>query len=269
MMVTIAQIDELLSRWAPVELAESWDNTGLLLGDRHAAVQRLMTCLTVTPAVVDEAIARQIDLVLVHHPLPFRALSQISTDSYSGTLLWRLASHHIAVFSLHTRYDSAATGINQQLAEQLELDAIQPLDAIPSPPGQDPLATWGRGRWGRCRMPQTVFQLAAHLKQRLHVKHLKFVSGGRDEIRSVACGCGSAGDFIRDAQRLQCDLLVTGEATFHTCLEAQAAGIGLLLTGHYPSERFAMEILAERIKQQIGTLQVHCSQAETDPIQWL
>jgi len=268
-MVTIAQIDESLSRWAPSELAESWDNTGLLLGDRHAGVQRVMTCLTITPAVVEEAIARQIDLVIVHHPLPFRPVTQITTDSYSGTLLWRLAAHRVAIFSLHTRYDSAAAGINQQLAERLDLEAIEPLEAIPTSAGQESLVTVGRGRWGRCRVPQSVQQLAAQLKAFLNLAHVKFVSGGHTEIRSVACGCGSAGEFVQDAKRLGCDLLVTGETTFHTCLEAQAAGVGLLLTGHYSSERFALEVLADRIQQQFDSLQVHCSVAEIDPIQWL
>lgn len=267
--ITIGQIDEMLSRWAPPELAESWDNTGLLMGDRQAVVQRLMTCLTITPDVVEEAIARGIELIVVHHPLPFRAVSQITTDSYTGSLLWRLASHHVAVYSLHTRYDSAAGGINQLLAERLQLESIEPLEPAAPPAGQDPLALVGRGRWGRFRLPQSVYELAAQLKQQLRIKHLKYVSAGRDEIRTVACGCGSAGDFFRPAARLGCDLLVTGETTFHTCLEAQAAGIGLLLTGHFASERFGLEVLAERIQQQIGPLNVHCSQAETDPIQWL
>lgn len=267
--IILAQIDEMLSHWAPKELAEAWDNTGLLLGDRRTVVQRIMTCLTITPEVVEEAIAQQVDLIIVHHPLPFRAVAQITTDSYTGGMLWRLASHRVAVYSLHTRYDSAASGINQLLAEHLQLESIEPLEPIATPFGHDPSASVGRGRWGRFLLPQSVYELAARLKQQLRIKHLKYVSAGRDEIRSVACGCGSAGDFFRPALRVECDLLVTGETTFHTCLEAQAAGIGLLLTGHFPSERFGLEVLAERLQQQLGSVQVHCSQAETDPIQWL
>ncbi len=105
---------QVLSRHAPLSLAESWDNVGLLLGDRSSEVSKLMTCLTVTPSVVEEAVEQGVDLVVTHHPIPFRPLSRVTCDSITGALLWRLIGAGVAVYSAHTAFDSAEQGINQR-----------------------------------------------------------------------------------------------------------------------------------------------------------
>jgi putative NIF3 family GTP cyclohydrolase 1 type 2 len=70
------------------------------------------------------------------------------------------------------------------------------------------------------------------------------------------------------AQDRGCDCFVTGEARFHTCLEAEARGIALILAGHFASERFAVEALAEVLAVQFPTAVVWASRREFDPVRW-
>ncbi|MEO8497908.1 MAG: Nif3-like dinuclear metal center hexameric protein, partial [Planctomycetota bacterium] len=81
--------------------------------------------------------------------------------------------------------------------------------------------------------------------------------------------CGSAGSFLEAARSKDCDLLVTGETSFHTCLEAEATDMALLLPGHYASERFAVEILADVLAEQFPGIDVWASRDEADPLKWL
>ena len=76
-MPAIEALRAFLEKFAPPRLAESWDNVGLLVGDRQTEVRRLMTCLTVTPATADEAIRGRADLIVTHHPLPFSAIKRL------------------------------------------------------------------------------------------------------------------------------------------------------------------------------------------------
>ena len=89
-MPALSTICEFLQKLAPLELAESWDNVGLLVGDPQRQIARVMTCLTVTPASADEAVAGRADLVITHHPLPFKPLSRLTTETTPGKLLLKL-----------------------------------------------------------------------------------------------------------------------------------------------------------------------------------
>ena len=73
---------------------------------------------------------------------------------------------------------------------------------------------------------------------------------------------------MRDAAEAGCDVLLTGEARFHACLEARTLDIGLILPGHYATERPAMENLAEILAGQFPDVEVQASQVESDPIRW-
>lgn len=263
-MPTIADIAAFLETFAPRRLAADWDNVGLLTGDPQQTVTKIMTCLTVTPASAQEAIREQAELIVSHHPLPFFPFKQLTTAQTPTRLLWQLARAGVAIYSPHTAFDSAAAGINQQLAEGLGLTQIQP--TIPAPNDPDGL---GSGRFGALPDAITLRELAARLQRFLKIDGLHFVGKDDARVQRVAVGCGSAAKFLPDAVRLGCDTLVTGEMLFHDCLSAEAQGVSVLLPGHYASERFACERLAEVLRQPFPQLTIWPSRAEVDPLRWV
>ena len=260
-MVTLEMVTALLEQFAPRRLAEEWDNVGLLVGDRNRPVKRIMTCLTVTFPSAAEAVREQADLIVAHHPLPFAALKRLTNETTTGALLLDLIGAKIAVYSPHTAFDSAAEGINQRLAGGLKLRGITPLL-----PREDGL---GAGRWGWLAEPLTLGQLARHVKKFLALERTRLVGDPERSVRTVAVACGAADEFLTTALSVGCDCLVTGESRFHTCLEAEAHSVGLILPGHFASERFAVEHLAELLAERFPELRVWASREERDPVRWL
>src|SRR5438477_6804201 len=100
-MPTVAEIAAALEKFAPPETAADWDNVGLLLGDPATAVERLMTCLTVTPESAGEAIDGGAQLIVAHHPIFFRPVKRLTAANPEGRMLLALARAGIAVYSPH------------------------------------------------------------------------------------------------------------------------------------------------------------------------
>lgn len=263
--VPLDSLCQALAEIAPLQLAESWDNVGLLVGDRRSAVARVMTCLSVSPPVVAEAVEQSADLVIAHHPLPFKPLARITRDTVTGSMLLDLIADGIAVYSAHTAFDSAAAGINQAWAERLGLTAIEPLiesegDGVGKP-------GTGAGRCGRLTEPTRLEACLAAAAKLVSASSPRRVGAAERSIQKVAIACGSGGTLLAAARRKGCDLMITGEATFHTCLEAESTGIALGLLGHFASERFAMETLAGELADRFPALTVWPSRGERDPIE--
>jgi dinuclear metal center YbgI/SA1388 family protein len=120
-MTTVGAIVDFLDQVAPPALAAEWDNVGLLLGDRDTPIERLLTCLTLTPNVADEAVAESAQLIVTHHPILFRPVQRLTTATAEGRLLLGLARRGISVYSPHTAWDNAKDGINDALARRLGL----------------------------------------------------------------------------------------------------------------------------------------------------
>jgi len=259
-MPDVAEIAAFLEQFAPARLAADWDNVGLLIGDAAQAVTHAMTCLTITPESVAEAVAGRVNLIVTHHPFPFKPLRRITGDTAEGRMLLDLIAARIAVYSPHTAFDSAAAGINQQLCTGLQLTDIRPLTAD----AQD--ASIGTGRLGTAAVGTTLDMVARRAAAFLKVDTVQLVGAPNIAVSRVAVACGSAGDLLTLARQQDCDCFVTGEARFHTGLEAQSAGVALLLLGHYASERFAVEQLADVLANRFAAVQVWASRDERDPI---
>jgi dinuclear metal center YbgI/SA1388 family protein len=260
-MMIIDTVVSFLQQWAPPVLAEDWDNVGLLVGDPGGRLERLMTCLTITPATVAEAVQGRAELIVSHHPFPFHPLRRVTTQTVSGRMLWELAAARVAVYCPHTALDSAPRGINQQLARGLKLRGVTPL--LSAAQG------FGAGRMGWLEAPVTLGQLARRVREFLHLGGLSMVGDPEQSVRTVAVACGAAGSLLEQAIEHGCDAMLVGEMRFHACLEAEAAGLGLILPGHYASERFALERLATLLAEKFPGLEVWASRQERDPIRWL
>ena len=262
MPVTVADFQRELDRRAPPDLHEGWDNTGLLLGDPAWPVPSATTCLTLTPDVAAEAVGRGDGLIVTHHPVLFRPVQRLTADDPQAAMLLDLAAARVAVFSPHARWDNADGGINDRLCARFGLSDIRPLRVRDDLPGDEPR---GSGRIGELADPLPFAAFADRVKGAMGLASLDAVPTDRT-VRRVGVACGSAGEYLEDAGAAGCDAFVTGEARFHTALDARGRGVGLILLGHYASERFSLEELAEELAATFPGSPVRASKIERDPL---
>lgn len=115
-----------LEQWAPLHYAEDWDNPGLQVGDRQKEIQKIMVALTPGEAAVEAAVEAKVDLLLTHHPLIFKPVKQINSDTATGRIVQKLIQYNINLYCAHTNLDIAAGGVNDVLAAALQLQQVQP-----------------------------------------------------------------------------------------------------------------------------------------------
>lgn len=115
----------LIEGLAPTYLAESWDNVGLQIGGTDKDVHKVMVCLEVTEAVIDEAIEKGVDMIVSHHPLIFKPIKSICTRDPIGRMLYRLIQHDIVLYCAHTNLDVAAGGTNDVVVQALNLEGVE------------------------------------------------------------------------------------------------------------------------------------------------
>lgn len=121
MQVYARDLMALMDGWAPPQLAESWDNPGLQAGDPDQKVGAVMVALDVTRENVGYAKTHGIDMIISHHPFLFKAMKRIDTGTEKGAILRDLLAHGISAFAAHTNLDTADGGVNDALAEALDL----------------------------------------------------------------------------------------------------------------------------------------------------
>jgi dinuclear metal center YbgI/SA1388 family protein len=127
----------------------------------------------------------------------------------------------------------------------------------------------GEGRIGRLPQRETLQQLGLQVKAALHVDHLQLVGSLESPVERVAVACGAAGEFLKDAATSGAEAFLTGEMRFNDCLAARSLGIGLILPGHYATERCGVEELAQHLQERWPELEVWASKREGDPVHFL
>ena len=121
------EIIGIFEKFAPKYLAMEGDKIGLQIGRLNKPVHKVMIALDVLEEVVDEAIEKEVDLIIAHHPLIYRPLKNITTDGLPGRMIEKLLKHNIAVYAAHTNLDVAKGGVNDLLASALGLSNTEVL----------------------------------------------------------------------------------------------------------------------------------------------
>ena len=121
-------LNELITKLeaaAPLDLQESYDNSGLLIGFPEKEINKALITLDINDAIVDEAIQTDCDLIIAHHPLIFKGLKQLTGNTMTERLVIRLIKKDIAVYAIHTNLDNIHTGVNNMLAKKLGLKNLK------------------------------------------------------------------------------------------------------------------------------------------------
>ncbi len=127
MRVVLSDVIEDLETFAPLELADSWDRPGLQVGDPRSPVRRILVALDPSPPAVAEAVRRQAQLLVTHHPLLLDPLHRIDLSRSPGCVLGDAIRSGLSIYSAHTNLDRAQGGVNDRLAEVLGVEQVEPL----------------------------------------------------------------------------------------------------------------------------------------------
>lgn len=124
----IKEILHAIEQIAPIPLQEGFDNSGIQIGDIYQEAKGAIVCIDVTEAVLDEAISLGCNLIISHHPLAFRSFKSLTGKNYVERCMIKACKHDIVVYAAHTNLDNASNGINQYLANKLNLQHVRILD---------------------------------------------------------------------------------------------------------------------------------------------
>ena len=244
MCARIKDIVKIMEAIAPLDMAEDWDNVGLLLGDRSKKVCKILVSLDVTGAVVKEAIERDVDIIISHHPVIFEPKMAIGQHVEDKNIIYPLIQNEIAVYSAHTNLDKAEGGVDDTLANLLGFKNVKVLDQIT-----------GLGRIGKLEKSLTLVEYAHKVAKVLGADDLYIIGNREIEVETVASCAGAGGDFIRKAAQVGADVFITGESKYHETLLALEFGIPIILPGHYETEAPAMDKLIIRLQKKLDALE--------------
>lgn len=257
---------ERFEKFAPLALQESWDNSGLQLGDLKKPIRKVMTTLDVRPEVVQEAIDADVDFIFAHHPMMFKPAKNLDLADPQNRMYADLLRHNITVYAAHTNLDSAAEGMNVWLAQVLGMENTKLLI-----PGAE--AGTGLGRIGNLATPIILKDYAERLKQIFKVDHVRVVSNNLDQVvQRVAVLGGSGSEFYQTAKDQGADVFVTADVTYHTGHDILAAQMSVIDPGHHME--FWMKIALQQFLKDWSEdgqweLEVVQSNINTDPFQFI
>ena len=258
-MTTVQQVYEEMQRIAPLELAESWDNPGLLV-DCGGTVQKVLVTLDITPEVVEEAARKHCEVIVAHHPVIFSPLKKIGPQDVPC----QLVRAGISAICMHTNLDAAEGGVNEVLAG---IFGMKNLETFAD----------GCGRVGEIELNSVkglAYQVQKELASRCNLPEngpavqIKLVDNGR-MVKRLAVISGAGGSLFEDAIAVGADCLLTGEANHHHAIDAKRLGLSLIAAGHYATEFPVTAAVAEKLRAALPELEVLVSTDDRDPYTYL
>ncbi|NLC72790.1 MAG: Nif3-like dinuclear metal center hexameric protein [Ruminococcaceae bacterium] len=245
-MPKVKDICNYLFELAPYELALSWDNVGLLVGDSEKNVKTVMLALDITDLVIDDAVKNSAELIISHHPLFIEPLCSITDETYYGRKVIKLINNNISAICMHTNLDAAKGGVNCSLAKALGASVIGYLDE--------------ESKIGNvCTLDNiTVSDFLSLAKSALNPRGIRYIDS-KKPLNKVAICAGSGGNQIENALNLCCDTLVTADVKHHQFIMAKELGINLFDVGHFASENVIINELQKSLGKKFSQLKIKIS----------
>lgn len=261
MSVRVCDIAKHIEQYAPLHYKEEWDNVGLLVGDKNQEVKSVLVSLNYSERVIEEAISKNVDMLVSHHPMIYKPLSRITLDDPTGKKIIDCIKNDIAVYAMHTNFDNSICGTNDILFDKLSLNNKSTIDII------DKETNAGGGRIGDLSERLTFKQFLDYVSLKLNTKNIVYAEdkqGLNKPIKKVGLCAGAAEiKMIIKAKSMGCDVFVTGDIGLHKGQLAEEYGIDIVDIGHYLSEKIALDFIKKDLGQHFD-IQVSVTEMDID-----
>lgn len=246
----------LENKFSPM-LASQFDmgKIGLQFGSKNKEINKIMIALDATMDVVDEAIAKNCDLLITHHPFLFYPLLSVDYDSVLGRKLIKVFKTKLNLYSMHTNFDVASEGMNDILAKILKLTDIKIEKEV-----VDNNCFLRIGKTASTSLKNYV----AHVAKTLNEGVIRYIGNDDKIIEKVGIVGGAGGSELMNAIKANCDCLVTGEVKHNQAIDAIENGIAVIEVSHYV-ESFFKEYLQQILKEAFPNCEILTSNVEKDP----
>lgn len=259
----VRDIAEVLEKWAPLPVAESYDNVGLLVGNEQMEVTGVLVSLDVTEAVVQEAESLGMNLIVAHHPIWFSARKRLNGEDYVSRTIISAIKKDVAIYACHTNLDHVHSGVNRQLCDKLELIDTHFLQHK----AVFDQESYGAGMIGNLPEPLSKTDFLAKVKSAFSCGGIRYADADKPLIEKVAV-CGGAGSFLtQEAIRQNADALVTADITYHKFFDNEEK-ILLLDIGHYESEQYTSVLIRDYLSEKFINFAIRLSEVITNPVRY-
>ena len=243
-MVKLDKILDFLCDFAPMEFSESYDNVGLLVGDKNKGINKVLVTLDADEKVVDDAQKNGCELIISHHPLIFTPIKRITEDNSTSKSIIKLIKNDISLISMHTNFDSVNSGLCDLFLDKIA--KTQDKTSIEGDPEN------GLGRIAEICEEKSLFDILNTVKKEFKTDNLKYIGDLDKRIKKIAVCNGGGADFLYNAHELGADLYISGDFKYHHARFAYENGIALIDVPHYNAEIIFCEYLNELLNKEFS-----------------
>ena len=265
----ISIITDYLESIAPLSLQENYDNSGLLTGDPCAECTGIITTLDATEEVVMEAVSKNCNLIVAHHPIIFSGLKQVTGKNYVERTVISAIKHNINIYAIHTNLDNVLTGVNGAIADKLGLVNR----AVLQPKANDHITLENRqgetggGLIGTLERSFTEQEFLAFVKEVFQlsvIRHTPLL--GKNPVRIALCG-GAGSFLIGAAMAAGADYYLSSDIKYHEFFDADK-GLVIADIGHFESEQFTISYLFDILTLKFPNFAVQKTGVKTNPVRY-
>lgn len=256
----VGDIASCIEDFAPLEIQESYDNAGLVVGHADDEVTGVLIAVDVTEEVMDEARKLNCSMIVTHHPIVFHPLKRFNSASVEQCCVERAIKDGIALYACHTNLDSAPQGMSWRLGRMLGLRSMSLLQESAPESGA------GFGVVGLVD-GQSEEEFLGMMKKSLALSVIRHSALTGRKVKRVAVCTGAGGSLIPDARKCGCDVYVTADLKYNDFFSPNGEFV-VADIGHFESEKCAMDILFDILSKKFINFALHKSLCSKAPVMY-
>ncbi len=256
-----------IEKIVPQNIALSFDNVGLLIGNEEDNISGIYISLDINDEIIEYVHKNKINTIVTHHPLIFNSFKRLVDSNMVSKKIRKCISYGINVIAYHTNLDAIINGMNDELVKNLKF-MYKNIEILES---NKINSDYGIGRILDVIEPINIDYIIGHIKKLFNLDTIKIIDSGKIEMNRICIINGSGNSLVSSCFGKKVDLIITGDITYHTAFEAKENNITIIDIGHFHSENMVYKRVMKKIIDNIieNDIDVYCDDLLTDVYRYI